>query len=400
MRSNRRLLFLTHIIISIARLHFLPISSALVIIQRPKKSSSVTRFLDNKMPSRSIPLKSSLTNQECLSHVRIMVNGMPGPMATAAAEACLRKGLQLSPVAMTGPDVQPCTINVVDPVTQRSAKVRLLPSTQTSEIESAIEGLKVALHAVVPRTIAIASPSSSNNQEETAPPNIYLLAIDFTHPSAVNDNALFYIQNDIPFVMGTTGGDRLKLIQDMKTRGKHLSAVIAPNMGKQIVALQTAIHDLATKFPGAFQGYTLQVVESHQKTKADTSGTAKAIVDDLKVLSGAKTFTYEDIVQLRTDELSLNFGVSPEALNGHAFHTYTLTSPDKSVVFELKHNVEGRTVYADGTADAVKFLALQLFQQQQQQQQHDRQDSTTNENNNNAGNIYSMMDVLLAGAME
>ena len=27
----------------------------------------------------------------------VMVNGMPGPMATAAAEACLRKGLNLSP---------------------------------------------------------------------------------------------------------------------------------------------------------------------------------------------------------------------------------------------------------------------------------------------------------------
>jgi 4-hydroxy-tetrahydrodipicolinate reductase len=285
---------------------------------------------------------------------------------------------------MTGPDVTPSTINIVDPVTQRSAKVRLIPSTQREEIESAVEGLKVALHPTVPRNI-ITSPATS---EAIDTPNIHLLAVDFTHPSAVNDNALFYIANDIPFVMGTTGGDRAKLMQDMNTGGKALSAVIAPNMGKQIVALQTAIHDLASKFPGAFQGYTLQVVESHQKTKADTSGTAKAIVDDLKTLSGATSFQYQDIVQLRTDALSLDFGVSKEALDGHAFHTYTLTSPDKSVVFQLKHNVEGRTVYADGTADAVKFLAVQLYQQQ------GHGDNTRN------GKIYTMMDVLQAGAME
>lgn len=35
---------------------------------------------------------------------------------------------------------------------------------------------------------------------------------------------------------------------------------------------------LAQNFPGAFSGYKLEVTESHQRQKADTSGTAKAIV--------------------------------------------------------------------------------------------------------------------------
>jgi dihydrodipicolinate reductase len=35
---------------------------------------------------------------------------------------------------------------------------------------------------------------------------------------------------------------------------------------------------LAQSFPGAFSGYKLEVTESHQRQKADTSGTAKAIV--------------------------------------------------------------------------------------------------------------------------
>ena len=55
-------------------------------------------------------------------------------------------------------------------------------------------------------------------------------------------------------------------------------AVIAPNMGKQIVAFQTTMETMAERFPGCFAGYSLAVVESHQRTKADTSGTAKAVV--------------------------------------------------------------------------------------------------------------------------
>lgn len=281
---------------------------------------------------------------------------MPGPMATAAAEACLRKGLSLSPFAMTGPDIEPSTISVVDNVTGRSSKVRLIPSTDTEGINSAIEKLR-----------------SSLNEEEN------LLAIDYTHPSAVNSNAKFYATKKIPFVMGTTGGDRDQLMKDMEDASA--SAVIAPNMGKQIVAMQAALEELASKYPSAFGGYTLHTRESHQKTKADTSGTAKAVVDSLKILSGNDQYTYDDIEMIRNDEESVAFGVKEEALKGHAFHTYTLTSPDGSVEFQLKHNVSGRTVYAEGTADAVKFLARKIQE-------------------GLGGKVYSMINVLEEGALE
>lgn len=35
---------------------------------------------------------------------------------------------------------------------------------------------------------------------------------------------------------------------------------------------------MAQQFPGAFSGYSLKVFESHQSSKKDTSGTAKAVV--------------------------------------------------------------------------------------------------------------------------
>ncbi|KAL7584366.1 hypothetical protein Lser_V15G46299 [Lactuca serriola] len=35
---------------------------------------------------------------------------------------------------------------------------------------------------------------------------------------------------------------------------------------------------MSKQFPRAFSGYTLEVLESHQSTKLDTSGTAKAVI--------------------------------------------------------------------------------------------------------------------------
>ena len=286
--------------------------------------------------------------------INVMVNGMPGPMATAAAEACLRKGMKLTPVAMTGPDIDPMTIMVYDPISEKSSEVRLIPSTDKAELKASIEGLKV-------------SCGEKN-----------VLAIDYTHPSAVNSNADFYVEQGLPFVMGTTGGDREKLMEGVNS-AKHF-AVIAPNMAKQIVAMQAALEDLAKKFPGSFASYKIACKESHQKTKADTSGTAKAVIDSLTELSDDE-FTYDDIEMIRDEQGAIDFGVPEDAMNGHAFHRYTLTSADGTTQFALEHNVAGRTIYAEGTADAVKFLASRV-----------REESD--------GKVYSMIDVLEAGGLE
>lgn len=146
--------------------------------------------------------------------------------------------------------------------------------------------------------------------------------------------------------MGTTGGNRAKILEDVRASGTY--AVISPNMGKQasrqwgcldclgaglgqgpvrhghggvhggwtavrpravsfpspdprtalspaplslkqqtpsfeqIVALQTMLELMAERFPGCLAGYTLKVVESHQATKADASGTAIANVNSFR----------------------------------------------------------------------------------------------------------------------
>ncbi|MDR0515442.1 MAG: dihydrodipicolinate reductase [Fibromonadaceae bacterium] len=246
----------------------------------------------------------------------IMVNGMPGKMAQIVAQVCAKRKFNVIPFSLTGEDMA-----------EFNGFTLLKPAERENEIEHILEKY----------------PS--------------LIAVDYTHPNAANGNAQFYVKHKIPFVMGTTGGDRDALMQLVKN-AEH-PCVIAPNMAKQIVALQAMFEWTAKNFPGVFGGYDLKVIESHQKTKADTSGTAKALVKSfLEMGLCAK----EPVIEMVRDEESQisKMLVPSEHLGGHAFHTYFLDSADKSVHFEFRHNVCGREIYAEGTADAVEFLAKKI----------------------------------------
>ena len=161
--------------------------------------------------------------------------------------------------------------------------------------------------------------------------------------------------------------------------------------------MQAAFEIAVREFPGAFNGYELAVVESHQSTKQDTSGTAKAIVASLVNLVGNDGQTAEsaidNIERVRDPDTQLDGAqgrlqkVPEENIKGHAYHTYSLTSPDNDVRFELRHNVNGRRVYAEGTADAVLFLARRLQEKKQ---------ST---NDNPTKRIFNMIDVLKSGEL-
>jgi 4-hydroxy-tetrahydrodipicolinate reductase len=256
------------------------------------------------------------------------------------------------------------------------------------------------------------------------------------------DMAALYCKHKTPFVMGTTGGDREKLLRDAEVRRRGAScvgprrapartqqpapprraptplprlprlrrrrqaagvyAVIAPQMGKQVVAFQAVMEMMGTTFPGAFAGYDLQVVESHQSSKRDTSGTAKvglgrgagawggaaggwsgagergglapaasllrgsrprrwtrtpnplgrppppkqAIVGSFKQLG--VDYDVDRIEMVRERDGQLAMGVPEAHLPGHAYHTYRLTSPDGTVAFEFQHNVCGRWAGSGG----------------------------------------------------
>ncbi|MBF0120514.1 MAG: dihydrodipicolinate reductase [Desulfobacterales bacterium] len=255
--------------------------------------------------------------------IKVMVNGLPGNMATILSKHILSDDrFKLIPYSLTGPEILDNSYQI------NSLTINLIRPENRKEIISNIK-----------------------KQED------FFIAIDYTHPTGVNNNALFYCEQNIPFVMGTTGGNIEKLEYIVRT--SFISAVIAPNMAKQIVGFQAMMEWASNNFPNLFEGYSLEVKESHQKGKADTSGTAKAVIKYFNKLG--TPFSEEDIMKERDPEIQQNiWGIPKQYLTGHGWHTYTLSSKDETVKFSFSHNVNGREIYAKGTLDAVCFLSKKI----------------------------------------
>lgn len=199
-------------------------------------------------------------------------------------------------------------------------------------------------------TLELLSPA----QREAAEWPAGLMAVDYSVPEAALANVGFYVTRGIPFVMGTTGFDRAEAVK--LVAAGSVPALIAPNMGIPIILIQRALAQLAADYPNALSGYSISITESHQSTKKDTSGTAKALVKDFAALG--LPATVEAIEQVRdAARQQSEFHVPVEFLTGHAYHYYRVASPDQSVRLELSHCIHGRRVYAEGTLKAVEFLA-------------------------------------------
>jgi 4-hydroxy-tetrahydrodipicolinate reductase len=276
-----------------------------------------------------------------MSPIKIMLNGLPGNVTQVICRHALAdERIAVLPYSLTGPEIQIPSCHV-----GATAIELILPDKRDDKIEAIKE------------------------TEGT------FISVDFTHPTAVNANADFYCRHQLPFVMGTTGGDREQLMATVQT--SSIAAVIAPNMAKQIVGFQAMMDYAATQFPNLFKGYHLTIRESHQAGKADTSGTAKAMVGYFNKMG--VELSADQIEKERDPERQRNmWGIPAEYLAGHGWHTYTLVSADQSTKFEFVHNINGREIYAEGTLDAVVFLSRQLDQGAR-------------------GKVFSMMDVLKAG---
>ena len=258
-----------------------------------------------------------------MNPIKVMVNGLPGNVSRIVAAQILKdKRFELVPYSLTGPEILEPEYSL------ESVTIKLIqPDKKKSRIEEVIKSHK------------------------------RFLSVDYTHPSAVNANAEFYCGCGLPFVMGTTGGDRKKLEETVIS--SSIAAVIAPNMAKQIVAFQAMMAYAVDTFPGLFKGYSLEIRESHQKGKADTSGTAKAMVGYFNELG--VSFSEDQIIKIRDPEVQkTQWGIPEQHLAGHGWHTYSLVSEDQTVRFEYTHNVNGRMVYTLGTLDALLFLSAKV----------------------------------------
>ena len=95
------------------------------------------------------------------------------------------------------------------------------------------------------------------------------VAVDFTRPDAVLENAAACLSAGVPVVVGTSGFDQEAL--DRAARDAGLPCVYAPNFAIGAVLMMRFAEEAARALPRA------EIVELHADTKRDApSGTAKA----------------------------------------------------------------------------------------------------------------------------
>ena len=98
------------------------------------------------------------------------------------------------------------------------------------------------------------------------------VAVDFTRPEAVEDNARVALEDGVPVVIGTTGFDQERVAA--LARVHELPVFYAPNFALGAVLMMRFAAEAAKVMPNA------EIVELHADTKRDApSGTAKATAE-------------------------------------------------------------------------------------------------------------------------
>ncbi len=246
--------------------------------------------------------------------IPVSVTGLPGDMATKAAEGIAsQKDMRLIEYALTGPD-QPKKVTISD----------------------------IGIELFEPERHELYLPLMKKKYPD-------LVIADFSKGKMEELGAL-YIEHEIPFVFGGTNGDKAKLTEMVKK--SNISALIAPNMSLELNLFPGSyLQQLATEFPGIFRGYKAKIIESHQEKKTDVSGTARNWKVYMEELGMEVT-----IESIRKPYDQLQLGVSEKNLGGHAYHLVEVYSPDGSVRFGWHTKVDGRETYKQGTPDTVRFV--------------------------------------------
>lgn len=268
-------------------------------------------MLENmNMPEITVTVEQRQSAETITGRTPVLVAGLPGKMATLVAEELARnEGYDLLPFAVTSKRHRTETVRLGDQ--------------------------RIKLNDYLPFEV----------RQRTG-----TVAVDYSTPQSATLNALEYTLLGLPFVMGTTGGNREEL--EALVRRSPVSAVIAPNMAAEVVSIQDELNELLTTSPHEFEGWRMTIIESHQATKRDVSGTAVAFRRQLEALGATMD---EDIESIRDPETQRELGI--QNVDGHAYHWITLTSPDGGDIRQYRTSIEGRQPYVEGTLMAIDFLS-------------------------------------------
>lgn len=127
--------------------------------------------------------------------------------------------------------------------------------------------------------------------------------------------------------------------------GRNVAIINAPNLSLPMIRFVNAFPAFA-KAIGV--GMKVGIVESHQRGKLDTSGTARVV---------AKNIGIPELVikSVRDPDTQLALGVPQEHLTGHAYHDFIFSGRGMEIVISTR--IRGRTTYAEGALVLARTIA-------------------------------------------
>lgn len=123
--------------------------------------------------------------------------------------------------------------------------------------------------------------------------------------------------------------------------------VKAPNLALPIIAARRALIELHREIEILGLPYDVDITESHQQAKQNTSTTAKRMAEDIE-------YDEQVITSVRQPGLQRRLGVPEAHLDGHGYHWVTFRVG--GLTLELSTRVDGRQPYGAGAVAIAEHL--------------------------------------------
>lgn len=209
------------------------------------------------------------------------------------------------------------------------------------------------------RIVAIIDPFSKS--EEVSATELTMnnlnnaqVVIDFSHPSTIERNIKFYIENEVPCVIGTTGWyDKIDELKAFAIPYKSSSVIYSGNFSLG-VAIFREIIKFASSILSKTSIYDVFLNEIHHKDKADSpSGTAlllaQAIVDNFE---GKDTIVSEELKRkIEKNEIHCS-----STRGGYITGTHNVVFDSQVDSIELVHRAKNREGFARGALIAASWI--------------------------------------------
>jgi len=173
--------------------------------------------------------------------------------------------------------------------------------------------------------------------------------IDFTSPSAVMDNILCALQNQIAPVVGTTGISKEDLTRiEVWVERYGTGAIIAPNFATGAILMMKAAQLCASYFPKA------EIVEMHHEEKLDApSGTACKAAQLIGEATGQQTAADKGNIPGARGALISGIPVHSIRLPGLVAHHEIIFSAEGQLL-TIRHDTFNRDCFIPGLLLAVR----------------------------------------------